>query len=69
MSMPGVPFEMKFMMTDTVIPRLQQKFSLPVIHHKMIRTVGIGESWLADMISDWEDNLPKHIKLAYLPGM
>lgn len=68
-SMPGVPFEMKSMVTDTVIGRLKDKFSLPVIHHKMIRTVGIGESWLADMISDWEDNLPPHIKLAYLPGM
>lgn len=68
-SMPGVPFEMKSMVTDTVIGRLKDKFSLPVIHHKMIRTVGIGESWLADMISDWEDNLPSHIKLAYLPGM
>jgi nicotinamide-nucleotide amidase len=68
-SMPGVPFEMKSMVTDTVIGRLKEKFSLPVIHHKMIRTVGIGESWLADVISDWEDNLPSHIKLAYLPGM
>jgi nicotinamide-nucleotide amidase len=68
-SMPGVPFEMKSMVSDTVIGRLKDKFSLPVIHHKMIRTVGIGESWLADMISDWEDNLPSHIKLAYLPGL
>lgn len=68
-SMPGVPFEMKSMMTETVLGRLKDEFPLPVIHHKMIRTVGIGESWLADMISDWEDNLPSHIKLAYLPGM
>jgi len=68
-SMPGVPFEMKAMVTNTVLGKLKEKFLLPVIHHKMIRTVGIGESWLADEIADWEDNLPSHIKLAYLPGM
>ena len=68
-SMPGVPFEMKAMMTNTVLAKLAEKFSLPAIHHKMIRTVGIGESWLADKIKDWEDALPNHIKLAYLPGM
>ncbi|MFY0652375.1 MAG: competence/damage-inducible protein A [Cyclobacteriaceae bacterium] len=68
-SMPGVPFEMKAMITNTVLGRLKEKFALPAIHHKMIRTVGIGESWLADKISDWEDNLPENIKLAYLPGM
>jgi len=68
-SMPGVPFEMKGIISNSVLGLLKQQFSLPVIHHKMIRTVGIGESWLAEKIADWENNLPNHIKLAYLPGM
>lgn len=68
-SMPGVPHEMKKMMTDTVIPRLQKVFKTDVIHHKIIKTIGIGESWLADLIKDWENALPDHIKLAYLPSM
>jgi nicotinamide-nucleotide amidase len=53
-SMPGVPHEMKKMMKDIIIPKLQQQFNTPVIHHKVIRTVGIGESFLADKISEWE---------------
>ncbi|MCE2935034.1 MAG: competence/damage-inducible protein A [Cyclobacteriaceae bacterium] len=68
-SMPGVPHEMKRMMKETIIPKLQQTFSLPVIHHLMIRTVGIGESFLADKIKPWEKKLPPHIKLAYLPSL
>ncbi|UII29809.1 competence/damage-inducible protein A [Fulvivirga ulvae] len=68
-SMPGVPHEMKKMMIDTVIPQLQQIFQTDVIFHKIIKTIGIGESWLAEMIRDWENNLPDHIKLAYLPSM
>lgn len=68
-SMPGVPHEMKRMMTDIVIPKLKQTFSTPVIVHKVIRTVGIGESFLADKIAAWENALPPHIKLAYLPGL
>lgn len=67
-SMPGVPFEMKSLMTNTLLPKLQAFFETPVIHHKMLRTVGIGESFLAERIADWEDNLPPHIKLAYLPS-
>lgn len=67
-SMPGVPFEMKSLMTNTLLPKLQAFFKTPVIEHKMLRTVGIGESFLAERISDWEDNLPPHIKLAYLPS-
>ncbi|GAB2548030.1 competence/damage-inducible protein A [Rufibacter soli] len=66
-SMPGVPFEMKRMVTDTVLPRLQQQFSLPKIIHKIIQTIGVGESFLAEAIADWEDNLPENLKLAYLP--
>lgn len=69
MSMPGVPHEMKKMMTERVIPKLKEKFQPPVIHHKIIRTAGIGESFLADKISTWEKALPAHIKLAYLPSL
>lgn len=69
MSMPGVPHEMKKMMTDLVLPRLATKYQLPVIHHKVIRTIGIGESFLAEKIADWEKALPAHIKLAYLPSL
>lgn len=69
MSMPGVPHEMKRMMTDFVIPKLKQTFKTPVIHHKVIRTVGIGESFLAEKIATWENALPPHIKLAYLPSL
>lgn len=68
-SMPGVPHEMKRMMTNIVIPKLKQTFVTPVIHHHIIRTIGIGESFLAEKISDWEKALPPHIKLAYLPGL
>ena len=68
-SMPGVPHEMKLMMSDLIIPRLKQTFKTPSIHHKVIRTIGLGESFLAEKISDWERSLPPHIKLAYLPGL
>lgn len=68
-SMPGVPHEMKRMMTDLVIPKLKQTFQTPTIYHRVIRTAGIGESFLAEKIKDWEDSLPPHIKLAYLPGL
>src|SRR5690606_6450982 len=69
MSMPGVPHEMKKLMRDFVLPQIKKQFDLPVIFHKLIRTVGIGESWLADLLKDWEKNLPNHIKLAYLPAL
>ncbi|MDN3688383.1 competence/damage-inducible protein A [Cyclobacterium jeungdonense] len=69
MSMPGVPHEMKYLMEEEVIPRLKKKYQLPVIYHKLVRTVGIGESWLSDLISDWEEKLPAHIRLAYLPSL
>jgi len=68
-SMPGVPHEMKLMMTDFIIPKLQKKYSTPIIHHKLVKTVGIGESDLAEIIVDWENNLPENIKLAYLPSL
>ena len=66
-SMPGVPFEMKPMMTDFVIPKLKKHFDTPAILHKTILTQGKGESFLAEIIKDWENELPKNIKLAYLP--
>ncbi|MFN3488750.1 MAG: competence/damage-inducible protein A [Emticicia sp.] len=67
-SMPGVPHEMKYLMSNEVIPRLQAFFETPIIYHKMIRTIGVGESFLAEKIENWEDSLPEHIKLAYLPS-
>lgn len=69
MSMPGVPHEMKKLMRDFVLPKIPQIFELPVIVHQVIKTVGIGESWLADLINDWENALPPHLKLAYLPSL
>lgn len=67
-SMPGVPHEMKTMMSEIIIPKLCKTFQTPTILHTVIRTVGIGESFLAEKISSWENELPSHIKLAYLPG-
>jgi nicotinamide-nucleotide amidase len=69
MSMPGVPHEMKKLMTDFALPKLPTLFPLPIIVHRMIKTVGIGESWLADLINDWENALPSTIRLAYLPSL
>ena len=66
-SMPGVPFEMKWLMQNSVLPMLQERLGGEAIVHKTILTFGIGESFLADKIADWEDALPTHIKLAYLP--
>lgn len=66
-SLPGVPYEMKSLMEFEILPRLKAKFNTPVIQHKSVRTIGIGESFLAEKIAHWEDTLPDHIKLAYLP--
>lgn len=66
-SLPGVPFEMKNLMEFEILPRLKARFSTHIIQHKQIRTIGIGESFLAEKIAAWEDVLPEHIKLAYLP--
>ena len=68
-SMPGVPFEMMYMMEEQVIPKIKQAFKLPIIHHHTILTAGIGESILAEKIESIEDSLPEHIKLAYLPKL
>ncbi|MGI4885873.1 MAG: competence/damage-inducible protein A [Janthinobacterium lividum] len=68
-SMPGVPFEMKKLMSDEVLPRLRARFALAPIEHVVVMTVGLGESYLAEKIADWEDALPPNIKLAYLPSL
>jgi nicotinamide-nucleotide amidase len=67
-SMPGVPFEMKGMMTDDVIPMLGKRFTLPHIVHRTLLTAGVGESFLAEMLVNYEAALPAHIKMAYLPN-
>ena len=67
-SMPGVPFEMQAMMQNDVLPKLWQRYeSMPLVH-KTILTQGIGESDLSDRIAAWENDLPAHLKLAYLPA-
>lgn len=67
-SLPGVPYEMKYLIDNEVVPRLMERFERPFIIHKTILTYGQGESVVADRIEDWEDNLPSFIKLAYLPA-
>lgn len=67
-SLPGVPFEMKYLIENEVIPRLVKKYKRPYIVHKTLLTYGVGESLLAERIESWEDNLPEFIKLAYLPS-
>lgn len=68
-SLPGVPYEMKSLFEDQCSKIIKQKFSLSIIHHRTIKTVGIGESWLSDLISEWEKNLDNTISLAYLPSI
>ncbi|MDC9721508.1 MAG: competence/damage-inducible protein A [Urechidicola sp.] len=67
-SLPGVPNEMKGLMREQVLPKLQQKYTLPFIIHKTVLTYGMGESMVAAKIETWEDALPSFIKLAYLPS-
>ncbi len=68
-SMPGVPAEMKGIMKDELLHKIANYFTTDAILHQTVMTEGIGESVLAEMLSDWEQQLPKHIKLAYLPRM
>ncbi len=68
-SLPGVPFEMKALIKNHVIPKIVSEFKRPHILHKTIVTYGTGESALAERIADWENNLPSFIKLAYLPSL
>ena len=65
--MPGVPFEMKGIFTDELLPRIKQRFHAVPYEKRVIMTTGIGESFLADKIKDWEDALPAFLSLAYLP--
>ena len=67
-SMPGVPNEMKGLMTDYVIPDLRDRFHLPFILHQTVQTYGLGESRVAERIEEWENGLPEFIRLAYLPS-
>ncbi len=68
-SLPGVPFEMKELMNLSVIPKIMDTFERPHIIHKTIMTYGLGESAIAEKIEDWENNLPKEIRFAYLPSL
>lgn len=67
-SMPGVPYEMKGLMEYEVIPRLRKKFHRPFIYHKTLMTSGMGESAIANKLARWEEELPEHLKFAYLPN-
>jgi nicotinamide-nucleotide amidase len=67
-SLPGVPYEMKYLIDNEVIPYLINAFERPFIIHKTLITYGRGESTIAEQIEDWELNLPSFIKLAYLPN-
>lgn len=66
-SLPGVPYEVKSLIKDQIIPYLQEKFSLDYIHTRIVSVVGIPESILADMIEGWELALPQNLSLSYLP--
>ncbi|MEM9363142.1 MAG: competence/damage-inducible protein A [Bacteroidota bacterium] len=68
-SLPGVPFEMKHLIKEQVLPKIIETYDRPHIIHKTVLTYGLGESAIAERIEDWEDNLPKHIKFAYLPNL
>jgi nicotinamide-nucleotide amidase len=67
-AMPGVPYEMKAMVENHILPELKKRQKQQFILHRTILTQGIGESFLSDIIADWENNLPPFIKLAYLPS-
>ena len=67
-ALPGVPFEMVHLMTEQVIPSLLPLLNESVVLHSTVMTIGLPESILAEMLNDWENNLPNHIKLAYLPS-
>lgn len=67
-SMPGVPHEMKGLMNKKVLPLLQAEFQMPFILHRTLLTAGVGESFIAEKIQNWEEALPEAVKLAYLPN-
>lgn len=67
-SLPGVPYEMKYLVENEIIPKIVREYERPYILHKTILTYGQGESLVAERLEDWENNLPEFIKLAYLPA-
>jgi nicotinamide-nucleotide amidase len=67
-SLPGVPYEMKYIVENGIIPKIVKEYKRPYIIHKTILTYGQGESLVAERIENWENNLPEFIKLAYLPS-
>lgn len=67
-SLPGVPYEMKYILENEIIPKVVREYKRPYIVHKTILTYGQGESMVAERIENWENNLPEFIKLAYLPS-
>ena len=68
-SLPGVPFEMKSMITDFIIPQIKKDYKCPIIINKTLITYGKGESFIADKLKDFESNIPVNFKLAYLPNL
>ena len=68
-SLPGVPYEMKHLLQEEVLPRVIKRFNRPHIYHKTLLTYGLGESAIAERIADWENALPEEVKLAYLPSL
>jgi len=67
-SLPGVPYEMKYLVENEIIPKVVKEYSRPYIIHKTILTYGQGESMVAERIENWENSLPEFLKLAYLPS-
>jgi nicotinamide-nucleotide amidase len=67
-SLPGVPYEMKYLVDFIIVPKIVREYERPYIIHKTIMTYGEGESRIAEKIESWENNLPDFIKLAYLPS-
>ena len=68
-SLPGVPYEMKHLLQEEVLPKVIKRFNRPFIYHKTLLTYGLGESAIAERIANWENELPENIKLAYLPSL
>ena len=67
-SLPGVPYEMKYIVENQIVPKIVKEYKRPYILHKTLMTYGQGESLVAERIEDWENNLPEFIKLGYLPA-
>lgn len=68
-SLPGVPYEMRHLLKEEVLPRSIARFKRPFIYHKTLLTYGMGESAIAEKIEEWENALPGNLKLAYLPSL